>query len=322
MKLFVSFFVLLVFSFFLQGCVTINDPRVSRFEVELSIAEQVSLAGLRLVELVESGSGVDHVNDLYVAMSEDITKEDQLFLELYFLYNTTKNLDSKVDLLVSGNSDSAMAHLIRGVYLMGKGWRARGEKYIGETSDTQLEGMAKYHGLAIKDFQFIRANSSDNFVAEIMLSEIYRSKNATANLAKKHFDNAIKIQPASYWVWLEKIIHSQPRWGGSFNEMAIIIESIKTYVSTNPNLRILENSVLKEKAYTAELNGQYSIAKGMYEQALHYGNDHGVLIGIGYLNNKLGRYDIGCPAIRKAVKKRPYNRRYNVNLLICQKLGY
>ena len=66
------------------------------------------------------------------------------------------------------------------------------------------------------------------------------------------------------------------------------------------------------------MNGKYRAAYELYIQALEFGNDHRVLIDLGYMYLQLGRLSEGCYYIKEAVKQRPYVRRYNSLLIRCK----
>ena len=160
--------------------------------------------------------------------------------------------------MVSENSDNELAYLARGVYLIGKTQSARGDDVISETSESQFEEMQRIHKLASKDLFTVLEISDSSFVAHLMLGSIFSMYSGLSIMERKHFNEALRIQPNSYWVWQELLFRSKPRWGGSYELMELRINEMKGYYKNNPKLRVLEGSILEDKGSVAQFNKQYS----------------------------------------------------------------
>jgi len=319
--------------FLLQSCsqcdiVTVvpeNDAIVGASEVNRSIEQQTRLAGLVLVDQIENGHyklALQETQKKYNALIADVTQEDSLMLELNHLRLTPRNIGDPIDQLVAQNPENAFAYLIRGIYLQGEAERARGDKWTHLTSKEQFEKMESIQEEAMKSLDYVLEKMPDNYLVHSELGSMYMTRTADIELSTAHHEKAIEIQPASYWAWSGYILRSTPRWGGSYSEMDSAIEKMKPHIKDNEALRVLQGKALFDKGDMAEYLGKLCKAKEHYQKALEFGEDHKVLMGLGYIDLLAQKLPTGCAQTRKAIKQRPYMRRYNHNLVYCEKRGF
>lgn len=317
---FINIIVILVF---LHGCSSIFQPRVNEAEIDASIVNQTELYGLKLVSLIEKKDYEIALSDLekkFSILSSDISKENQFVFEFNHLESHSKDLSNDINELVNQYPDNSFAYLVRGRYLQIKARKARGDKWIHLTRDEQIKNMLSLQELAIKDLEKSLFLSDDNYYVHIALGNIYNTRRGDEKKSASHFQRAFELNPASYWVWAERLSANTPRWGGSYQLMQSQISEMKKYENDNKNLIVLENSVLYEKGFIAKINRKTDLAVSYWHQALDFGNDHRILIGLGEINIQKGRYENGCRQVREAIKQRPYLRRYNKSYLICEKV--
>jgi len=308
----------------IQGCKTFHQPTVYENEVTNSIVRNTKKFGLKLVSLIEAGKykqAITLLEEKYKIVKSDITKEDFFFLELKHLQFTRRAIASNVSLLQDTHPNNLMSNLISGYYLSAKAREARGGKWAHLTSESQFNEMIKIQNRAIQYLLKVLEIDSGNYFAHLELGNIYKTSKGDFYKSQLHFLEAKKIKPNSYWVWADYLTSITPRWGGSYPLMSKNINEMAAYITQNKNLEILKSSIIVDKASLAEYKGNYSIAISMYKDALKFGNDHRVLIGLGYSNNQLGNYTEGCKYIRLAVKQRPFYPRYITNHIICEKKG-
>ncbi|MDR2164510.1 MAG: tetratricopeptide repeat protein [Zoogloeaceae bacterium] len=121
-------------------------------------------------------------------------------------------------------------------------WEARGEKFIHETSQEQIDKMEE---LAQKSLENLQASlalfekpypSYTNLIeADILLS--YGKK-------RDYLDSAIKIDPAANIAYRRYFGYSTPRWGGSYKEMESLLAKAKQGPMPPQKLAELEALVL------------------------------------------------------------------------------
>ena len=306
---------------FLSGCsVLLSESRVDK-----SVAFEVSSHGLKLVQYLESRD-IENAMKLLraksVALDSSISNEDSMVLELLHLESVDSDLVDVMDKLVKSYSNEKLAYVARGTYLKGKAHRARGEKWISETSKAQIENMVRIQELAIRDFKRAIAIDESYYIPYFQLGLIYGMRRDDSAIATVNFRKAIELRADSYWGWAFYLERLAPRWGGSYMEMDRAIEEMAIHVSGNKNLGLLQASIDYDKGNLAQINKDYATAKDFYNKALRYGRHPGSINGLGSIYLKEKNYALGCPLIREVVNMRPYNRTYNSNLIYCKSKGY
>lgn len=314
-----------LFVVFLSGCSTFQAGGFFRSKVDASIARETQSHGLRLVQFLQVGDTENAVKTLRqksFSMESDISKEDSLVLELSHLNSVDMDLDDALDALVSSYPEDKFSYIARGTYLDGKADRARGEKWINETSEAQINNMIAIQELAILDFKKAIDIDPSYYIPYYQLGVIYGMRKNDSEISEINLKRAVELKPESYWAWANYLGNLTPRWGGSYEAMENAIDRMKMYIPNNKNLSALQASIDYDKGNLAELNKQYDLAMVFYKKALEYGRYPGAVLGMGYIYLQDNNYVLGCPLIREAVDMRPYNRRYNVNLIYCIDRGY
>ena len=311
--------------FLISGCSSFPLLQSNEKKIDESIVEQINKSDIKAVYLLENGKikeAFELLSNKYKAALTDPKKEDSFVMEFLYVQTTTKNLDSVIDDFVSQYADQSLPYTFRGCYLFGKSLRARGEKWIHETSKSQIDNMIRLQGDAISDFDRATNISPEFYYPYMKLALIYGMRSGELDLANKYYEIALSKNSKSFWVWSALLGRSTPRWGGSYDKMEEIISKMETNTSMNSLLIPLKGSILFDKGSLEENRRNYAQAKNYYNEALSYGDLHEVLVGLGYIHIQEGSYKVGCELIDKAVKLRPYDGRTNANLVNCRSRGY
>jgi tetratricopeptide (TPR) repeat protein len=325
-----NIFFYIIGSLVLCGCANINtnkinQNKISRDQINSSVNRQMKAAGLFLVEKLrmnDFAGAFGLLKEARKSLNGAIQNENRLFLELNSLHDTKDDLSPQVHELVRLYPDETMSYIARGFYFLGKSLQARGGKWSSETSDQQRAMMLSIQSSAIKDFEKSIDMNPGDYIPYLMLAEVYIWSASTNTKAQEYYKAALEKKPESFWVWANMLHKSTPRWGGSYEQMQQKIDSMKKYIAKNEKLSVLQNYIVFDQADMAEIDGQYVVAKSLYEEALKYGLEYKALVGLGYIQKLQGDYGAGCGHIREAVKLRPYAERANINLIECETKGF
>lgn len=309
----------------ISGCSSFPLLQNNEMKIDQSIEEQISKSDIKVIQLLENGKineAFELLSNKYKAALADPKKEDSFVMEFMYAQTTTKNLDSVIDDFVSLYANQSLPYTFRGCYLFGKSLRTRGEKWIHETSKIQINNMTSLQGDAISDFDRATNISPEIYYPYMKLALIYGMRSDELDLANKYYEIALSKNSKSFWIWSALLDRSTPRWGGSYEKMEEIIRKMEISTSMNSFLIPLKGSILRDKGSLEENRRNYAQAKKYYNEALSYGDLHGVLVGLGYIHIQEGNYKVGCELIDKAVDLRPYDHRTNANLVNCRSRGY
>jgi tetratricopeptide (TPR) repeat protein len=172
---------------------------------------------------------------------------------------------------ISKSPKSYAAYAARGIYYTEVGGKKRGSKWISETTEKQLEGMAFYFNKAMRDLD--KAYSINPRLTHVLsykmdILKCYGERDQLRQLR----DKMLGINPSSLvlrWTYISTLL---PRWGGSIEEMRKEIESARPYYTKNPGLKVLEGRISAEYGDQAFLERDYQKAIRFYNEALRYGD--------------------------------------------------
>ncbi|WP_334158752.1 DUF4034 domain-containing protein [Oryzomicrobium sp.] len=127
---------------------------------------------------------------------------------------------------------SYAAHVARGFYYEGNGWRSRGSQYISETPAHRLVQMNIFFRKARTSFEEAKKLTAKPIAALtglLTISATEGEKTQRDNI----LDEILKLAPNSLTPRKEYLGFIQPKWGGSYVEMEVFIYSSKKYLSEN-----------------------------------------------------------------------------------------
>lgn len=91
------------------------------------------------------------LNEYLKRFEQDPLQEDALLQALSVFEREDALLATQLDKWVGADGKSYNALLARATYYFAAGWRARGGKYINETSQSQIESLEQAHNRAAQD---------------------------------------------------------------------------------------------------------------------------------------------------------------------------
>lgn len=162
---------------------------------------------------------------------------------------------------------SAYALAARGTYELAAAWVARGEDYVAQTPQANMDTMTALMRRAHAD---LLAALQINPRLIWAYSQLIRISEAVGDrdLLESSVDAALKLDPADERIFLDWMTASQPRWGGSAQAMEAVAARARQHVAENPYLLLLDEKPLSERARILHQHHDPAGALKLYDQAL------------------------------------------------------
>lgn len=173
---------------------------------------------------------------------------------------------------VDATPDTYQPYLGLAEYYHAKAWQSRGNKWASSTSDEQFEGMRHYFEKSQENLQKSLELNPRLMIAYNMLLDIAMATSSSSmenDIIKKSFE----IFPDSFLIKLTASGAKEPRWGGSYGEMAKVAEAAEPYSINNPILTTLYGMIYSDKAAILQRHEKYKEAYDAYSTAMLFG-DH------------------------------------------------
>lgn len=185
---------------------------------------------------------------------------------------------------------SANAYSIRGLFYVELASIKRGYGYRSETSDTQLKEMKALGVLAVSDLnQAIKLNPKNSASYESLISiAMYLGDDELIDLT---YSQAERNLPGNYWVKHQYLMHLEPKWGGSLEQMDHYALSILPKATANPRLYSLRGDVSAQQGIQSIRMKDYDSAIKYLDKAVACGFKLFWLKNLAYAWYKKGDYD-------------------------------
>jgi tetratricopeptide (TPR) repeat protein len=133
---------------------------------------------------------------------------------------------------------SVFAQAAKGHADMAAAWKARGGKYMEDTSDDQIDAMEGWVKEAVP--LLVAALKAEPRLSPACVDLMSAGQIASQpGFMAKVTAHCVEADPLSWHVQAQWLADLDPRWGGSFDEMDKVIEQIKPRVKDNPALASL-----------------------------------------------------------------------------------
>lgn len=306
-----NIFGLFLLIFFLNGCVTTPTHKPTSDEV-FNISQSRLPENLKKVIPALASGDYEFVENYYQglfdAYNENPSNENDLDLAFDLINKTNQELENELNKYISVYPDSYVAYLMRGTYLIRKGWNNRGGKYINETTQSQIDGMSHYFNLALSDLDKAITLKDNDVYANCYKMDILMNYRGRDSEVRSSFNAAISSNPLSFKARSYYMTTLEPKWGGSIEEMQALVNEAKKYSKDNTNLNGLEAriySIIGEQYWN---KGNLTKAKDSYIKAAS------LQVGMykEYIYSNLGRilysqklYSEALESFEKAIDARP-----------------
>jgi tetratricopeptide (TPR) repeat protein len=172
---------------------------------------------------------------------------------------------------VKQRPNSAAGHLARASYFRASAWNARGYKRSSETKQEQFVRMGNFLRLTLADLDAALRLDPRSVAAYRQLIDL-ASANGDTRSSRSFLDKALKLQPSSFVLRMAHMHNLEPRWGGSYEEMAQFATESAPVARRNPRIAALKGYVDLDQGRVAEAAGRNGDAIESYQRALQYGN--------------------------------------------------
>jgi tetratricopeptide (TPR) repeat protein len=250
------------------------------------------------------------LDDYKNSYRQNVSNEDDLLDAYYVAFSTNNPEDEELfDAWVNSYSNNYQPYLARASYFVSLGLKARGDKWIRETSDEQIKEMGRFFSKAVKDINRSLDIAQDNMLAYYLLINIHRAdgdKAAMTDIVNK----ALEKIPDSFRLRSAYLLAITPRWAGSYEEMEKFADESQKFLEKNPRIKFL-------KGYVSYDTGDMQIIAKNFGEALKLLNN---ALSLGDLDLFYGKraniyddfekYDEALADINAAIKLRPQAARY------------
>jgi TPR repeat protein len=186
-------------------------------------------------------------------------------------YPANPALEAKYDAWVGQFPKSYVAHVARGIYLKKLGQESRGDDFIQNTGEKQIDGMNRAFEKAMTDFHASAELSEKPLLTYVHALDITRYY-GTADESRELLDLATTIDPGSFIARQKYMIAIEPRWGGSMREMQDFLEESRKANVSARHLQILQALIIEEQAAGLYDRHNYAEAAPLYRQAMDLGD--------------------------------------------------
>jgi tetratricopeptide (TPR) repeat protein len=166
----------------------------------------------------------------------DLAQRDQIFIAFHPFDDSTR-AGEVAERWLQQSPRSAFAHAAVGMHHDSAGWKARGLKYVHDTSQAQLDRMAHKFVQAIPEY--LEALKIEPRLSPACTSLAAIGRQSSDRVQAYAMAACTKVDPDSYFVTLERIYEAQPKWGGSDEALRVAVAYAEARVDKNPMLAAL-----------------------------------------------------------------------------------
>jgi len=191
---------------------------------------------------------------------------------------------------VDADPMSAFALAARGTYYKSAAEAARGGAYAKDTPSESFESMDKLAARARKDLEDSLRMSPKLIAAYDALISVGLITSDHA-LIQKSVEGGLALDPADERIYLDWMLTSQPRWGGSLDQMAHVDEIAQQHAAVISLLKLVTEKKLAHYGDIERDRGNYAAALERYETAFKVAPSPVDLGSAGYAASMLGQHE-------------------------------
>lgn len=195
--------------------------------------------------LLAKADGPAELDRRYAALLDahyrDPAQRDQIFVA-FKVFDGGEHAGTTSARWLSQSKDSAYAHLAVGSHLSNAGWKARGQEFSARTPGAQLQQMQDYFLEAVP--HYVRSMEIEPRLSVACHDMAGIGRMSSDKLQRKAMSQCLKIDPDSYFMALEMLEGSRPRWGGSEAQMRSAVAYAQARVQRNPAMGALLGEAL------------------------------------------------------------------------------
>jgi len=181
---------------------------------------------------------------------------------------------------------SYTAHLARGIYFRKLGELNRGTRFASETPPEKLDFMIRMFQVAKRDFWRALQLKPVSYLATLHLLNIAQFEGDRKS-ARMYVNLANRIHPTNFMARARYLIHLQPRWGGTHEQMQWFIDECRLAGVPADRLRWLEAIKREDEGSMQEDRGELSLAQQSFKAALALSIDAAPRFRRAYINRAI-----------------------------------
>lgn len=144
--------------------------------------------------------------------------DDKLYASFRKLYEDSPDNEGYFDRWIEAYPHSYAAVLSRGVYLYRMAWAVRGERYISDTSNPQIEAMENYLRRARPDLIASLKLTDKPYLSTLYLFNVAMLNGSSSEQAQ-WYERGMTLDPDNTLLRYRYMFSLRPRWGGSYQRM-------------------------------------------------------------------------------------------------------
>jgi len=239
----------------------------------------------------------------------NILKERELYTAYYAFRIEDKSYEQLFNAWVKSTPNNYSAYLARARYYYGLGWMVRGNNWASETKKEKMQEMTMYFNKAMID---IASSYKINDKSQVLYTTLINISNTVGRgkEASAAAQRALEIHPTSFVVRASYLNSLTPRWGGTYEKMALFIKQSLTYAKENPELNWLKGAIHADLASMSSIQKARNTAEKGFSQALALGEYHAYFYERGRVRYKLEKYAEALGDFNQAIDAYPENKDY------------
>jgi tetratricopeptide (TPR) repeat protein len=239
------------------------------------------------------------------AFEQDYTREFVLS-DAYHAYSVTMPAYAALfDKWIAAYPQAYQPYLAAAHYYYARGWQSRGFKWRKDTTDEQINGMHINFSIAAKHLAAALKINPSLMPAYHILIGIHNA-NGEDQAEQAAIDKGVALFPYSYILWSTALWAREPRWGGSYRQMAQMAGEAQTYARQYPLLTALYGAAFSDLGRVYENRQAYDQALESFNRAISFGDeDDFYLERAGLYAFKLKDYTRALEDINHAIILRP-----------------
>ena len=252
-----------------------------------------------------------YINQVEVDYRERKISEEYAAKVFSTLTLAAATIEPRLDEWLVAYPQSFAANLIRGMFAVNRGGRARGSEYFKDIPPARLQEMYKHfkaaHIYLTKAIE-LDPKSTAAYAPLIRMSRIVRDDEG----ARRALDAAIGANPNALYARINYMANLHPNWGGSVSKMeAFVAESGRTGANEK-TLEELRGMVGEAKSWPALYKGDrlrdmhdYAAALAAYDESLAVHETAVAHSRRGFAFNELGQHEKAVTELTRALELDP-----------------
>jgi tetratricopeptide (TPR) repeat protein len=240
------------------------------------VKPQNRLPGVERLEIVRSlrARQFGKLETVFAAVQRRLEADPLTEIDVFEAFRAFHSADPALGTLIAEwlhqVPSSAAARLARAKFLAWRGRVRRGGKLANETSPEWLHSMELDHEAAQADARRSLVLEPHGLEAYATLIDVAGGRGDQAE-CRRAAAKALRVWPASFRIRQQLMDCLEPRWGGSYEEMAQVAREAQIHAGQNPALHALAGFVDADRAFSLSLEKRYAEAVELYDRALAAG---------------------------------------------------